>query len=108
MNLSANDLPHQLRFSAEYQTPRPRKGLPVVGHPAVSYILGGWGVGVYAQYQSAPILGRPAAGSLQPISDWLGRGPGGAQLKAGTSPYAVNWTDLDGKVHSEPLDVNCH
>ena len=112
-NISANDLPQQLRFSAEYQTPRAHKGMPVIGNSVVSYVLGGWGLGVYAQYQSAPLLGRPAAGSLQPISDWLGRGPGGAQLKIGPdgkpmSPYAVNWTDLSGKVHAEPLDINCH
>ncbi len=112
-NLSASDLPHQLRFSAEYQTPRVHKGIPVIGNPIVSYVLSGWGLGVYAQYQSAPILGRPAAGSAQPISDWLGRGPGGAQLKMGPdgkpmNPYAVNWVDLDGKVHPEPLDINCH
>jgi len=62
---------------------------------------------VYAQYQSAPLLGRPLAGSAQPISDWLGRGPGGAQLAPGMSPYAVNWTDLNGKVHTDPLDINC-
>jgi hypothetical protein len=24
------------------------------------------------------------------------------------NPYAVNWVDLDGKVHPEPLDINCH
>ncbi len=24
------------------------------------------------------------------------------------SPYAVNWTDLNGNVHPEPLDINCH
>jgi hypothetical protein len=112
-NLSLNDLPQQLRFSAEYQTPRPRKGMPVIGNPIVSYVLGGWGVGVYMQYQSAPLLGRPLAGAAQPISDWLGRGPGGAQLAVGPdgqpmSPYAVNWTDLNGKVHPEPLDINCH
>ncbi len=112
-NISVNDLPHQFRISAEYQTPRAHKGIPVIGNPVVSYILGGWGVGIYGQYQSAPLLGRPAAGSVQPISDWLGRGPGGAQLKIGAdgkpmNPYAVNWTDLDGKVHSEPLDPNCH
>jgi hypothetical protein len=23
------------------------------------------------------------------------------------SPWAVNWTDLEGKVHPEPIDVNC-
>jgi hypothetical protein len=112
-DLSGNDLPQQFRFSAEYQTPRVQKGTPVIGNPIVSYVLGGWGVGVYMQYQSAPLLGRPLAGAAQPISDWLGRGPGGAQLARGSdgnpvSPYAVNWTDLEGKVHSEPLDVNCH
>ena len=74
----------------------------VIGNPIVSYLLGGWGMGVYVQYQSAAILGRPAAGVTQPISDWLGRGPGGAQLKNGTdgkpmNPYAVNWVDYDGK-----------
>ena len=111
-NISLNDLPQQLRFSLEYQTPRPHKGMFIIGNPVVSYVLGGWGVGAYAQYQSAPLLGRPAAGSLQPISDWLGRGPGGAQLKIGPdgkpmSPYAVNWTDLNGNVHNEPLDINC-
>jgi hypothetical protein len=107
-NLSANDLPHQLRFSAEYQTPRAHRGTPVVGNPVVAYLLGDWGIGIYAQYQSAPLLGRPAAGSAQPISDWLGRGPGGAQLKPGTSLYATNWVDLNGTVHTEPLDINCH
>src|SRR5204863_7762955 len=97
-NLSLSDLPHQVRFSAEYQTPRAPKGMPVIGNPIVSYILGGWGIGIYAQYQSAALLGRPAAGSAQPISDWLGRGPGGAQLKNGPdgnpmNPYSVNWVD---------------
>jgi hypothetical protein len=24
------------------------------------------------------------------------------------NPFAVNWTDYDGKVHPEPLDINCH
>jgi len=89
--------------------------MPVIGNPIVSYVLGGWGIGAYVQYQSAPLLGRPASGAAQPISDWLGagRGPGGAQLKTDsngqpTNPYALNWVDYDGKVHPEPLDVNCH
>jgi len=122
-NLSPNDLPHQIRISAEYQVPRLRESTPVVGNRIVSYVLGGWGLGVYLQYQSAGILGRPAPGSAQPISDWLNRGPcappapgtvaGCAQLKLGAdgkpmSPWAVNWTDYDGKVHPEPLDINCH
>jgi hypothetical protein len=111
-NLSGNDLPHQFRVSAEYQTPRPGAGTPLIGNRVVSYVLGGWGIGVYMQYQSAAILSRPANGAANPISDWLGRGPGSAQLKRGSdgqpvSPYAVNWTDYDGKVHAEPLDINC-
>jgi hypothetical protein len=112
-NLSGSDLPHQLRFTAEYQTPFAPEGTPLIGNRIVSYLLGGWGIGIYAQYQSPPVLGRPAAGAAQPISDWLGRGPGGAQLKKDAngkpmSPYAVNWVDYDGKVHPEPLDINCH
>jgi len=23
------------------------------------------------------------------------------------NPWAVNWTDYDGKVHPEPIDINC-
>jgi hypothetical protein len=112
-NLSGVDLPHQLRFSGEYRVPELRKGMALIGNPVVAYALSGWGIAVYAQYQSAPLLGRPAAGAAQPISDWLGRGPGGAQLRKGPdgkpmNPYAVNWVDLDGKVHSEPLNINCH
>jgi hypothetical protein len=43
---------------------------------------------------------------------YLGRGPGSAQLKTDANgqpmnPFAVNWTDLDGVVHPEPLDINC-
>lgn len=111
-NLAGSDLPHQFRVSAEYQTPRARAGMPIIGNRVVSYALGGWGIGIYMQYQSAANLARPANGAAQPISDWLGRGPGSGQLKLGSdgqpmSPWAVNWTDYDGKVHAEPLDVNC-
>ena len=106
-NLSVNDLPSQFRLSGEYQTPRAPRGLPVIGNPVVSYLLSGWGLGVYAQYQSAPLLSAPLAGASMPISDWLGRGPGSAQLIPGMSPYATTWTDLNGVVHNTPLDINC-
>jgi len=107
-NLSVNDLPHQFRTSVQYITPR------VSGNKIVSNVLGDWTLGGYFQYQSPAILGRPASSGLFPISNYLGRGPGSAQLKidpaTGTymSPYAVNWTDYDGKVHPEPIDINCH
>ena len=112
-NLSVNDLPHQFRLSAEYRTPHIRGGNSVLSNKVVSNVLSDWTIGSYLQYQSASILSRPASSSAFPISNYLGRGPGSAQLKIGAdgqpmNPYAVNWTDLDGKVHPEPLDINCH
>jgi hypothetical protein len=101
-NLSANDIPQQLRMTAEYQVPKLR------GNKVVSAILGDWGIGWYFQYQSAPVLARPANQGSQPISQWLGRGPGPAQYVAGQPLYSTNWTDYDGKVHTDELDINCH
>jgi hypothetical protein len=115
-DLSGNDLPQQFRLTAEYQTPNLQKrGLPVLSNRVLAYILGDWGVGWYLQYQSATILGRPASVSSggNPISQWLGRGPGSAQLQIDPatgqpmSPWAVNWTDYNGVVHPEPIDINC-
>ena len=74
----------------------------------VSYILGDWGLGWYFQYQSAGLIGRPGNNNNQPISQWLGRGPGGAQLIEGQPLYSTNWTDYDGVVHTDELDINCH
>ena len=31
-------------------------------------------------------------------------GPDGQPM----NPFAVNWTDYDGNVHPEPIDINCH
>lgn len=97
-----NDIPQQLRMTAEYQVPRLRNTNKVV-----AYVLGDWGLGWYFQYQSAALLARPGNQGTQPISQWLGRGPGPAQWN-GQNLWATNWTDYDGKVHSEPIDVNCH
>jgi hypothetical protein len=103
-NISANDLPLQLRFSAQYVTPKAR----VFGSQVASYILGDWTVGWYAQYQSAPIIARAASAGVNPISKWLGRGPGPAERVAGQPLWSTNWTDYDGKVHTDPIDINCH
>ena len=43
-----------------------------------------------------------------PISNFLGYGPGPAQLIPGMSPWSVNWTDYGGVHHTNPLDINCH
>jgi hypothetical protein len=101
-NLQGADIPQQFRMTAEYQVPKLR------GNRIVSYVLGDWGIGWYLQYQSAATLARPANQNNQPISQWLGRGPGPAQYVAGQPLYSTNWTDYDGNVHTDELDINCH
>jgi hypothetical protein len=73
----------------------------------VSAVLGDWTIGTYMQYQSAPVLSRPSSVSARPISQYLGRGPGPAQLKAGANPWSVNWVDNDGQQRTDPIDINC-
>jgi hypothetical protein len=105
--------PQQLRISFEYQTPRPSPAMPIIGNRFISQALGGWGVSMALFFQTAPYLSRPATQTAQPISNWLGRGPGAAQLKKNAdgsymNPWAKTWTDNDGKLHTnEPLDINC-
>jgi len=104
--------PQILRISFEYVTPRYKGNMPVLGNKVVSYILGDWGWSSALYYQTAPYLGRPLAGSTNAISRWLGRGPGSAQLKKNQdgsymNPWSVDWTDLNGQHHTDPLDINC-
>jgi len=107
-DLSQNDIPQQLRINAQYTTPNLSKsGIKILSNSWVAYALRDWGIGAYLQYQSAPILARPINLGSQPISQWLGRGPGPAQWN-GQSLWATSWTDYDGKVHNEPIDINCH
>jgi len=83
----------------------------------VSNILGDWAIGTYLQYQSASVLSRAASSGTgspaTPISQYLNRGPGAAQLKVDPatgqpmSPWAVNWIDQAGVLHPEPIDINC-
>ena len=56
----------------------------------------------------------PAAtdSAANPISRWLGRGPGGAMLRQNAdgsymNPWSVNWVDNTGKQRTDPLDINC-
>jgi hypothetical protein len=112
-NLSANDLPHQLRASIEYNTPRIKGGNAVLSNKIVSNVLSDWTLGTYLQYQSAPILARPNSSGLVPINQYLGRGPGPAQLAIGPdgnpmNPWSVDWTDYSGVHHTDPIDINCH
>jgi hypothetical protein len=112
-DISGNDLPHQLRFTVQYVVPQLKNtGIGMFQNRFVSYVMSDWGVGAYLNYQSAPIVTRPTSNGSLPISNFLGRGPGSAQLKKNAdgsfmSPWSVNWVDNDGKQRTDPLDVNC-
>jgi len=101
-NLSGNDLPLQFRVSAQYSTPK------IGGNKILSNVLGDWTLGWFMQYQSAPILGLPSSANTNPISRWLGRGPGPAQRVAGQPLYSTDWVDYSGTHHTDELDINCH
>jgi hypothetical protein len=53
-------------------------------------------------------VGLPTSAGTAPISNFLGYGPGPAQLIPGMNPWSVNWTDLSGTHHTDPLNINCH
>jgi len=111
--------PRILRVSFEYITPRYKGSLPILRNKAVAYVLGDWSWSSALYYQTAAYLGRPSAGSTNNISRWLGRGPGtgsnlgmGATLKKNAdgsymNPWSVDWFDLSGQHHTDPLDINC-
>jgi hypothetical protein len=113
-NLGAFDQPHQIRLTAQYQVPELKNsGMRFVSNKVTSYVLSGWGLGAYMTYQSAALMGRPTSNGATPISQFLGRGPGSAQLKRNPdgsymNPWSIDWFDYDGKHHTDPLDVNCH
>ncbi|MEO5926625.1 MAG: TonB-dependent receptor [Bryobacteraceae bacterium] len=113
-NLGAFDLPHQLRFTLQYQVPNLRNsGVGFVSNGVTSAILSGWGLGAYLNYQSGGLVGKPSSAGTTPISQFLGYGPGSAQLKTNAdgsfmSPWSVNWVDNDGKQRTDPIDINCH
>lgn len=104
--------PQILRISFLYETPKPSASNRVLGNRWVANAVGGWGISGALFYQTAGYIGRPAAGSANLVSRWLGRGPGSAQLKRNSdgsyiSPWSVNWTDKTGKLRTDPLDINC-
>ncbi len=106
-DLAGLDLPHQFRLSATYTVPEQRSGF-FGKNKILSYIVSGWQTGWYLQYQSAPILNQPTSPTTNPISQWLGYGPGPAQMVPGQELYSTNWTDYNGVVHNTPIDLNCH
>jgi hypothetical protein len=107
-NLSPYDLPSQFRLTAQYEVPRVQSGRPILSNKVVAYALSGWGMGWYLSYQSAPLVTLPTSAGTDPISNFLGYGPGPAQLIPGMSPWSVNWTSYNGVHHTTPLNINCH
>jgi hypothetical protein len=113
-NLGSFDRPHQVRLTAQYQVPELKKsGMRFVSNKVTSYVLSGWGIGAYVTYESAALIARPSSNGNTPISQFLGRGPGTAQLKKNAdgsymNPWSIDWFDYDGNHHTDPLDVNCH
>jgi Carboxypeptidase regulatory-like domain len=110
-NYTAFDRPHALRFTAQYVVPRIHSDRAFLKNKVVSYALADWGIGTYLNYESAPMLTRPTNTST--LTQFLGRGPAGAQLKKTAdgsymSPWSVDWTDNGGTHHTDPLDINCH
>jgi hypothetical protein len=104
-NLSPQDLPFQLRISADYVVPR----ASFVKNKALSYVMRDWGIGWYGSYQSAALLARPTStGGATSLDKFTGRSPGSAQYIAGQPLYSVDWYDLSGKHHTDELDINCH
>ena len=53
----------------------------------VSALLSDWGIGVYINYDSATRLNRPSSNGTVPLSQFLGYGPGSAQLKIDQAPF---------------------
>jgi len=108
-NISANDLPHAFRLTTQYEVPtRIHSDLPVLRNKVVAYALSGWSTGWTLSYQSARLVGLPTSAGAVPITNFLGYGPGPAQLIPGMSPWSVDWTDYDGNHHTDPLNINCH
>lgn len=107
-NISGNDLPHQFRLGGQYEVQPLHSTLPVLKNKIASYALSGWGIGWSLSYQSAPLVGLPTSNGTTPISNFLGYGPGPAQLIPGANPWSVDWTDYSGTHHTDPIDINCH
>lgn len=113
-NLSNNDRPHALRFTVQYEVPQLRNSShALLGNRWVAQALSGWSIGTFMSYQSAGLLARPTSNGTLPISQFLGRGPGNAQLKKNAdgsymNPWSVNWIDNSGAQRTDPIDINCH
>ena len=87
---------HLFRFQSQYTVPRLRTNTGILGNKILQYVLADWGMTWYLQYQSAGLVGLPATVTANPISKWLGRGPGPAQQALDASGQPIprgQWID---------------
>ncbi len=112
-DVGAFDRPHNVRLTLQYQVPELRNsGMALLSSKIGSQIFSGWGVGTFLNYESAALVTRPTSNGTTPISQFLGYGPGPAQLKTNAdgsymSPWSVDWVDNSGARRTDPLDINC-
>jgi hypothetical protein len=80
-DLGAFDLPHQFRFTVQYQVPRLRdSGNGIFSNKIVSAIVSDWGIGTYLNYQSGPVVARPSSNGSVGIGQFFGPRSWGARL----------------------------
>src|SRR5262249_20678106 len=92
-DLSA-DLPHQLRISADYTTPKLHNGI-LGKNKIVAYILSDWGTGWFMQYQSAGTISPPGSSGTDPISNYLNRGTLQANRAVDASGNPISFWSTD-------------
>jgi hypothetical protein len=102
-----------LQLSAEYTVPKLRNTVCWATLSLSSAILSDWAWAGISNIKSGAVWANPIFHGLEPYKQLAGPRTRSAQLKKDANgnymnPFAVNWTDYDGKLHPEPLDLNCH
>src|SRR5262249_38716491 len=77
------------------------------GNKWVSQIVQDWTIGGFLAYRSALPIQAPAGVGTPSINNLVFQDTF-ANRVSGQPLYETNWVDYNGKVHSEPLDINCH
>jgi hypothetical protein len=87
--------------SIQYQTPR------FGGNKLVSLLVQDWSIGAFLAYRSGLPIQAPAGVGTPNILNLVFQDTY-ANRVPGQPLYETNWVDYNGKVHNEPLDINCH
>ena len=98
--ISIYDQPFVFQLSATYVTPK------IGGNKVLSWLARDWTYGAALQYASGFPLQVPNGQSN--LNSYLFQGASFANRVAGQPLFTTNWVDLNGKTHTDELDVNCH